>query len=108
MEDLKFKVYNRRRGNDITYTVKKTDEGWYLDYIAIYGDCDKEGKPYFYSNFNQDYIEYPVGFGDFLAHLWKQIDDEEIEKEEAQEKLQQLADWVTLCEKGQPEWSEYN
>jgi len=40
--------------------------------------------------------------------LWKKIDNHEINREEAQIKLQELADWVSLCEKGQPEWEGWN
>ncbi len=104
---MKFEVYNRRHNSNITYIVNKTNEGWHIDYVAINGDCDREGKPYFYTNFNQDYIEYPADFGDYLSSLWSLIDDEHIDRSEAQHKLQELADWVSICEKSVPEWKAY-
>lgn len=106
MKDLTFEIYSSYRDHSYTYSINKTGDGWHISYKAINGDCDKEGKPYFYDNFNHDYIEYPVGFGDYLASLWRQIDDKDIDREEAQEKLQQLADWITTCDKSQPVWKD--
>ena len=108
MKDLTFKVYNNRRDSTLTYMIDKTAEGWHIEHIAINGDCTPDGNPYFYTNFNQDNIDYPSGFGRSLAWLWEQIDYEEFNREEAQQKLQELADWVTLCEKGQPQWDGWN
>lgn len=108
MEDLDFRVYNRRRGSTIRYTISKTSEGWYISYIAINGNCSPDGNPFFYKNFNQDYINYPSGFGNQLEYLWEKIDNEEIDRDEAQEKLQELADWVSFCEKSTPIWEGWN
>ena len=108
MNDLTFEVYNCRRSSTVTYRINKTSNGWYISHIAINGNCEPDGTPYVYTNFDQDYINYPSGFGDSLEWLWKKIDNHEINREEAQIKLQELADWVSLCEKGQPEWEGWN
>lgn len=108
MEEFTFSVYANRWGSSSTYGVKKTNEGWHISHIAINGDCEPDGKPYFYSNFKQDSISYPSSFGSQLEWLWGQLDDGEIDSDEAQEKLQQLADWVSVCEKSEPRWSGWN
>ena len=108
MTEYTFKVYNNRRNSELTYRVKKSEKGWYISHIAINGDCEPDGTPYFYTNFDQDYIKYPSGFGSFLKHLWELLEDEIIDNEAAQEKMQQLADWVTVCEKSQPRWKGWN
>lgn len=108
MEELTFKVFNNRRSEIVTYRVNKTDSGWYIAHVAINGDCEPDGSPCFYSNFDQDYINYPSGFASSLEWLWEQIDSKKINHEEAQNKLQELADWVSLCEKEQPNWKGWN
>jgi hypothetical protein len=108
MNNLNFEVYNCRRDDAVTYRVNKTDNGWHISHIAINGDCEPDGSPYFYINFKQDYINYPSGFGNSLEWLWKQIENQAVDHEEAQVKLQELADWVSVCEKEQPQWQGWN
>lgn len=108
MNKFTFKVYNNRRSCFLTYDVKKTNEGWHVSHIAINGDCSPDGTPYFKMNFDQDFINYPNRFGNYLEWLWEQIENGEIVQEEAQKKLQELADWVTSCEQNRPSWDGWN
>jgi len=108
MDSFEFEVYNNRRDNVLTYRVHKTEEGWHIKHIAINGNCKPDGSPYFYSNFSQDSIAYPNQFGRYLEHIWEKIESEEIDREGAQKMLQELADWVTACEKSRPAWPGWN
>ena len=90
MNDFSFEVYNRRRDCLITYRVKFNKNGWFISYKAINGDCKPNGKPFFYMNFDQDYISYPSDFGDYLEYLWGEINTHELTAEEAQKKLQEI------------------
>ena len=108
MDKLNFEVYNRRWNKKDIYTITWQENGWHLKHIAHTGDCDKEGKPFLYGNFGQDSINYPSSIDGFMEHLWQEIDEEVIDHEEAQKKLQQLADWVTTCEKATPKWEGWN
>ena len=108
MNKLNFKVYNNRRNCELNYSIKHTDQGWYIQHIAINGDCKPDGEPFFYMNFRQDYINYPYDFGSMLEWLWEKINNKEFDYSEAQKKLQELADWVSNCEKSTPKWKEYN
>lgn len=108
MKPFTFEVFNYRYGSTLSYDVTKTESGWYIHHIAINGDCDKEGSPYFYSNFNQDNIAYPKQFGTYLAYLWADFDLGERSHDDAQTMLQELADWVSTTEKSQPSWPEWN
>jgi len=46
-----------------------------------------------------------------LENLWDLADENEMSVEELQEKLQQIADWISIVEKtvgeSQPEWVRY-
>lgn len=108
MDELKFKVYCNRHSRELNYRIKKTSKGWHISHIAINGDCMPDGSPYFYTNFNQDDMNYPSHFGMYLEHLWEQIDTQEINYEVAQTMLQDLADWVSSCEQNEPKWKGYN
>ena len=108
MEKLEFNVYNRRHDSILKYRINHTSNGWHISHIAINGACEPDGSPLFYTNFKQDYISYPRDFGNYLEWLWEQIREERIDRDEAQEKLQQLADWVSFCEKSVPKWEGWN
>jgi hypothetical protein len=108
MSQYKFRVYNKRHDREITYTVTKTATGWHIQHIAINGDCSPDGSPLFYTNFEQDYINYPRGFDGFLEFIWSGLNNEEISSSDAQLKLQELADWVSICERSQPKWNGWN
>lgn len=108
MHEYSFEVYNRRHAGHVTYSLRKTKDGWHISHIAINGDCKPDGSDLFYTNFEQNYISFPSGFGSFLNHVWSLLDTQEITEDQAQSKLQELADWVSACEKGQPNWKGWN
>ncbi|MDX7784801.1 hypothetical protein [Aeromonas caviae] len=103
-----FTVFSRRWGHTDTYEFEHNSSGWYVSNIAIRGQSTPAGKPYLYRNFDQDYIKYPSGLGDMLEYLWEQIRDGEITEVDAQNRLQELADWVSTTERSTPKWPEYN
>lgn len=108
MNEFSFEVYNRRHDGQVTYKLRKLSDGWHISHFAINGDCKPDGSDLFYKNFEQNHINFPSGFGDFLHHLWSRLDTAEFTTEEAQAKLQELADWVSACEKSQPNWEGWN
>ncbi len=107
-EEFTLSVFSNRWGHDDTYRIKRIKTGWHISYIAIYGDCDTSGHPYLFSNLKQDYINYPVGLGSFMTWLWEKAANEGLNKEEIQEKFNQLGYWISLCEKNTPKWEGYN
>ena len=108
MNKFTFRVFTRRWDSTVTYDVTKTSNGWHIHHIAINGDCEPDGSPLFYSNFDQDNVVYPSNFGSFLGYIWTALNREELSEADAQEKLQELADWVSTCEKSQPGWRGWN
>lgn len=108
MNKYNFTVYNRRHDREVTYILTKTNTGWHIQYIAINGECTPDGSPLFYANFDQDNINYPSGFNRFLEFIWTSLNNAVLSTPDAQEKLQELADWVSSCERAQPEWKGWN
>ncbi len=105
MQDFTFKVYARRWNGDVTYRLNKTDTGWHVHYIAAKGDSAPDGKPFLQSALHQDSITYPKQISQFLEFVWEKLHRTDFEPEEAQSKLQEVADWISACEKSQPVWS---
>lgn len=109
---LTFTVYSRRWGHTDTYRMERTIDGWNVKNIAINGKCEKNGEGSFIMNLRQDHIFYPKeGVKYALENLWDLADENEMPVEELQEKLQQIADWISAVEKtvgkNQPEWVNY-
>ncbi len=108
---MPFKVFTRRWGHNDTYRITRTVDGWNCSHIAINGSCDTEGKPYLYSNLDQDGVFYPEeGIKYAMSRLWEDADDGIIDFQELSDRLQQIADWISNVEKAvgtQPEWVGY-
>jgi len=106
-EEFEFKVYSNRWGHYDKYTLTRTKRGWYVKHLTINGDSDPEGKPYLIENFKQDNISYPSGLPSMLGSIWRHADEEGLSKEQIQEKINKLAEWVSNCEKAKPRWKSY-
>ena len=110
--EMIFSVYTRRWGYSNNYAVHRTIDGWDVRYIAINGECDKDGTNMLFTNLDQDCVFYPKdGVKHAMTELWKQADEGVLSLQELQEKLQQIADWISCVERavgeGQPDWVNY-
>ncbi len=99
-----FTVYSRRWGHDDTYTLLRTDTGWDVEFTHS-GPCDKGGRPFLYSNFNNDMVEYPAGLKGRLEWLWDRASDEGLSHEAVQLALVELANWVKATTERAPRGS---
>ena len=106
--EFTFTVYSRRWEHTDTYRLVKNDKGWNISHLAINGQSKPDGDPILFRNFEQDYINYPSGVGPYLEFIWGELDNQTIAAEQAQVMLQQLADWVSSCEKSTPKWDGWN
>lgn len=111
-KDLTFEVYTRRWGHTDRYRMKRTIDGWNCSHIAIGGKCEKNGEGALFANLHHDSVFFPedaVKYG--MEELWEAADEGEIDVEELQRRLQQVADWISHVEKAagvwQPEWVNY-
>jgi hypothetical protein len=104
MNEFSFIAFNRRRNSEVTYRLEIIEDGWFLTANVINGKCDPSGEPYLYMNLRQDNINYPSGLGRYLAWIWEQIDAGVIDNQEVKSKIEDLASWVSNCEKDTPVW----
>jgi len=90
---MEFKVYSRRWGHLDNYQIRKTSKGWWIGFSSRTGDCNKEGKPFLFENFEHDSINYPVDLGGYLEFLWQKADEGNWTEKKIQPKLNVLARW---------------
>lgn len=111
-QELSFSVYTRRWGHNDSYRIHRTVDGWHVSHIAISGDCDKEGSNALFANLDHDSVFYPEdGVKYAMSNLWEDAEDGKLTLSELQERLQQIADWISGVERavgeGQPQWVRY-
>lgn len=110
-KEIPFKVYTRRWEHEDRYYIKRTVNGWYCGYLAIRGECKKNGEGGLFNNLDHDYIFYPKdGVAYAMEKLWEAADEGEIDYDELAKRIQQIADWISAVEKSietQPEWVGY-
>ena len=109
---LTFRVFSRRWGHDDCYTVERRIDGWYASHISINGLSKKDGTGALIVNFQHDLIQFPEdGVKYALETLWDMADETEMTVDELQNKLQEIADWISAVEKVvgeyQPDWCGY-
>lgn len=110
--ELEFSVYTRRHRIHDRYRIRRTVDGWFAGHISINGPCKKDGTGALIANLNHDCVFYPEdGLKYAMNELWEQAEEGELTLEQLQERLQQIADWVSAVERAvgdyQPSWVNY-
>lgn len=109
---LTFKVFSRRWDHEDFYSIERRIDGWYVSHISINGLAKKDGTGSLLMNLKQDSIQFPEeGVKYAFETLWNMADETEMSVDELQNKLQEIADWISAVEKvvgaNQPEWCNY-
>lgn len=103
-------VYSRRWGHNDTYGLTRIETGWDVN-LTHSGPCDKAGRPFLYSNFDNDLVHYPAGIGGYLEWLWVRASEQGLSHEAVQEALDQLAEWINVTSHNAPPrdgvWESY-
>ncbi len=100
--EFEFPVYSKRWGHEDNYKIKRTKDGWEVNYSAIGGNSDKTGYPYLFKNLEQDGIEYPNSLGKKMEWLWEEAKENGLSKDAVQKALSELAEWISEVEKKSP------
>jgi hypothetical protein len=106
MGNFLFRVWKSFDNVEVVYHLTHTKTGWYIENIVHNGDSDPSGKPKIYDNFRQDHINYSSGFEFLLKSIWEAKQSGKRTDEQTQSKLQELADWVSSCERTKPDWKD--
>lgn len=111
-EKMEFRVYTSRWGHDDIYRIERSILGWKVHHISINGLSLKNGAGSLFENLDHDRIFYPKeGVEYALKNLWEVADSGNINFEELQIRIQEIADWISDVERNlrrkQPSWCNY-
>lgn len=96
------KIYTRRWGHEDNYKLTRNEDGWFIQRLTKNGQCDKQGKGILYESLDHELVNYPADLPNYLEWLWNQAAEEGLNEEEVQKSLDDLADWINICEKSTP------
>lgn len=107
-----FSVFTRRHHTHNRYRIQRTVDGWSAGHISIKGPCKKDGTGALTANLTHDSVFYPEnGLKHAMSELWEQAEEGELTPDQLQERLQQVADWISAVERAvgehQPSWVQY-
>lgn len=100
--EFEFNVFSRRWGHDDRYRIKRTANGWQINHLGIGGPCNRKGEPFLFENLDHDSINYPEELPGYMEWLWDQCSELGLTHDQVQAALNELADWVSLCERNSP------
>lgn len=100
--DFTFNVYSRRWGHKDHYRLKRTSTGWGFNFNSYNGLCEKDGKPLLFTSLNHDSINYPEELPGYIEWVWQRASEDGLTRIQVQQALDELADWVSLCESNTP------
>ncbi|HCU35317.1 MAG TPA: hypothetical protein DGT21_07575 [Armatimonadetes bacterium] len=98
-------VYNSRFRHNDDYDITRTPDGWRIEFMDTHGrdaDCDTRGHPALYANLDQDSINYPAALGGYLDFLWRKATAHDMAKEQVQEALDLISEWLQTIEQSKP------
>lgn len=102
-EEFTFTFYTNRWRHDETLKMIRNDNGWYVSFIGIEGQCDKSGDPYLYKNLKHELVSYPRRLSGYISSIWERAERDGLTKEQVQEMLNRVGEWVSLTEKHSPD-----
>ncbi|MFA5528838.1 MAG: hypothetical protein WC996_09535 [Peptostreptococcales bacterium] len=93
-------IYSRRWDHNDVYFIERTVKGWRVTFRET-REGGKEGEALTIS-LRHDLINYPHSLRNFMLNLWKKADAQEVSVEELKKDLDQIAHWISICEKNTP------
>lgn len=96
-----FRIYTRRWGHYDNYQLKRTRDGWTITGLSGEQKANKEGTPGVIWYLKHDLVSYPYNIGDLLQRIWDKA-AEGLDEGQVQIAIDDLAEWISLCEKSTP------
>lgn len=102
-EKFDFKFYTRRWGHYDMYSITRNKDGWYISHLSHKGQGGKNAEPILSYILRHDSVSYPRNLPDIMEDIWIRAEEEGLTKEQLQEMLNQVAEWVSIVEKNYPD-----
>jgi len=101
-EEFQFKVYSEKWEQPDIYKLKRMKDGWYVEFLSFNGPCNKKGYPFFTRYLNYHGVSVPNDIGDWLGWLWDEAHKKGLTKEDVQNALDSLSNWLKIIEDQAP------
>jgi|GEM_PF-790047 len=101
---LTMRLYTDRLGDYYQFTIEHVPSGWLFQFVEIIITADRGGIEIFEYLRNRDCFSYCPSAGLFLESLWNLANERQISKEGLQEKMNELCEWMSDCERNKPKW----
>lgn len=105
-EEFTMLIYTRRWGHKDSYSMTRTDKGWHIQFLSYTGDCDKTGNSILYKCLEHDSVCYPHQLGECMEILWNKAANYGLNKNEVQQCLDEIGEWISNCEIKTPKLME--
>jgi hypothetical protein len=53
-------------------------------------------------------MKFPHDVGAFLGFVWEQLNSGDIDEQRTQAMIDQIGEWISVCESSQPIWKVWN
>lgn len=96
-EPLLLSVKSRRDKRSYEFKLVWDEDGWIIEQLSNKKDrtpSKPNGDPDLYQAFKDKMIYHPWELREFLELLWSGLNGDEINKEQAQSRLDELAAWI--------------
>ncbi|EWG09313.1 hypothetical protein [Cytobacillus firmus] len=102
-QKFEFRVYTRRWGHYDLYQITRNKDGWFISHLSHKGQGGKNAEPVLSYILRHDSVSYPQNLPRIMEDIWIRAEDEGLTKEQVQEMLNQVAEWVSIVEKSYPD-----
>lgn len=102
-ENFDFKVYTRRWGHYDLYNVTRNEKGWFISHLSHKGQGGKNADPILSYILRHDSVSYPQNLPSIMEDIWVRAEEEGLTKEEVQNMLDQVAEWISVVERNYPD-----
>jgi hypothetical protein len=97
-------IYCPKPGSKISFGVNLTRCGWQFDLGEWDMFTDKTAQDLCEYLRRHEDVSYPHSVGTYFEGLWDDIDLENLSAEQIQERLDEIADWISSCSERRPRW----
>lgn len=86
------------------FTFSRVPDGWYFELVEDRMVTDHDALQFFEYLRQRDQFSYCPSIGSYFEFWWEYIREGTMTMEELQEKVDQLARWLSQCEMSKPKW----
>lgn len=101
-EKFSMDIYTRRWGHHDSYSIIRNEEGWELSHLVHSGQGGKNAEPILSYILRHDNVSYPQNLPSIMEDIWVRAEEEGLTKEQVQDMLGRVAEWINIVEKNYP------